>query len=206
MSDFDIRKFLTLLALTEYHKREGGKKIKISKENSAQNIIPIEEIKEKGIIKLKNEEYIKIIKIIPINYELKSELEKKTILNSYKIFLKTCNFNMQILIQSKKENLEKHFFILEQEKNKIKNTEDNIIFENYIKYIKKINSENKSSSKNFYIIIHQKDEFSKKIPNDNLEKIIIENLNEKYFKIKETLSRCGNYIFEINKKELVDIL
>ena len=206
MSDFDIRKFLTLLALTEYHKREGGKKIKISKENSAQNIIPIEEIKEKGIIKLKNEEYIKIIKIIPINYELKSELEKKTILNSYKIFLKTCNFNMQILIQSKKENLEKHFFILEQEKNKIKNTEDNIIFENYIKYIEKINSENKSSSKNFYIIIHQKDEFSKKIPNDNLEKIIIENLNEKYFKIKETLSRCGNYIFEINKKELVDIL
>ena len=93
---------MTLLALTEYHKREGGKKIKISKENSAQNIIPIEEIKEKGIIKLKNEEYIKIIKIIPINYELKSELEKKTILNSYKIFLKTCNFNMQILIQSKK--------------------------------------------------------------------------------------------------------
>lgn len=201
-----MRKTLTSVALTEYYKREGGKKIKISKENSAQNVIPIEEIKEQGIIKLKNGEYIKIIKIIPINYELKSELEKKTILNSYKIFLKTCNFNMQILIQSKKENLEKHFFILEQEKNKLKNTEENIIFENYIKYIKKTNSENRSSSKNFYIIIHQKDEFSKNIPNYNLEKIIIENLNEKYFKIKETLSRCGNFIIEINKKELIDIL
>lgn len=39
-------------------------------------MIPIKEIKEQGIIKLKNEHYIKIIKIIPINYELKSDLEK----------------------------------------------------------------------------------------------------------------------------------
>ncbi len=113
---------------------------------------------------------------------------------------------MQILIQSKKENLEKQFLILEQEKNKIKNTEEKIIYDNYINYLKRINSANKSSSKNFYIIIHQKGEFIKNIPNYNLEKIIFENLNEKYFKIKETLSRCGNLIFEINKKETIDIL
>ena len=63
-------------------------KIRVTKENSTQNLIPIKEIKEKGIIKLKNEQYIKIIKIFPINYELKSELEKKSILNSYKTFYK----------------------------------------------------------------------------------------------------------------------
>ena len=39
-----------------------------------------------------------------------------------------------------------------------------------------------------------------------LQKINIENLNEKYFKIKETLSRCGNFVSEINKKETIDIL
>lgn len=180
-------------------------KIRKTKENTVQTIIPIKEIKEKGIIKLKNEKYIKIIKIFPINYELKSELEKESILNSYKIFLKTCNFNLQILIQSKKENLEKHFFNLEQEK-KQKNTKVNFIYEKYIDYIKKINSENKSSSKNFYIIIHQNDGYQNNNPNYNLEKIIIENLNEKYFKIKETLSRCGNFIYEIDKKETIDIL
>lgn len=137
---------------------------------------------------------------------MKSELEKKTILNSYKTFLKTCNFNLQILIQSKKENLEKNIFNLEQEKNKKKDPKEKEIFDNYIEYIKKINSENKSSSKNFYIIIHQKDEFSKNNSTYNSEKIIIENLNEKYFKIKETLSRCGNFIYEIEKKETLDIL
>ena len=42
---------------------------------------------------------------MPINYYLKSDLEKEAILNSFKLFLKTCDFNIQILIQSKKENL-----------------------------------------------------------------------------------------------------
>ena len=65
---------------------------------SLQEWLPFDKIMDGGIIKLKNNDYIKIIKIIPINYNLKSELEKEAILNSYKIFLKTCNFNLQILI------------------------------------------------------------------------------------------------------------
>ena len=78
------------------------KKIKNKKEKSVQDWIPIEKIYENGIIKIKNNKFIKILKIIPINYNLKSDLEKNSILNSYKIFLKTCNFNIKILIQSKK--------------------------------------------------------------------------------------------------------
>ena len=61
--------------------------------------MPINEIYENGIIKINDFKYIKILKIIPINYNLKSDLEKASILNSYKIFLKTCNFDMQILFQ-----------------------------------------------------------------------------------------------------------
>ena len=71
------------------------------KENSTQDWIPIEKILNNGIIKTKNK-YIKILKVTPINYNLKSDLEKQAILNSYKIFLKTCNFDIQILIQSSK--------------------------------------------------------------------------------------------------------
>ena len=75
---------------------------------SVQDWLPIQKILEKGIIKLKDSSYVKILKVIPINYNLKSELEKEAILNSYKIFLKTCNFDIQILIQSNKEDLSKH--------------------------------------------------------------------------------------------------
>ena len=176
--------------------------------NSVQEWLPYEKIIDDGIIKLKNEKYIKITKVIPINYELKSNLEKEAILNSYKIFLKTCDFNIQILIQSKKENLSKHISKLEEEKEKNKKISN--IFEDYIEYIKKINIENKSSSKNFYIIFDfYNQELNSKLNSnqENYERIIKNNLKEKYFKIKECLSRCGNLCFEIcEEQEIKDIL
>ena len=64
--------------------------MKSSQVDSVQNWLPYRKILDRGIIKLKNNSFIKIIKIIPINFNLKSDLEKQAILNSYKIFLKTC--------------------------------------------------------------------------------------------------------------------
>lgn len=169
----------------------------MKKNNSIQEWIPFEKILENGIIKLKDNSYIKIIKIYPINFNLKSELEKEAILNSYKIFLKTCDFNFQILIQSKKEDLSKHFSKIK----KINSEEENNIkkySENYIKYIEDKNKKSKASSKNYYIII--KEDAQKNVT----EKIFIDKLNEKYLKIKECLSRCGNKVEEIDKKEEVE--
>ena len=122
------------------------------KEKTIKEWIPLEKIYKDGTIKLKNNNYIKIIKIMPINYNLKSELEKKSIINSYKIFLKTCNFPIQILIQSKKENLDDH--ILKIQKNIEKNKKIEDIGKEYIKYIKSINLSKKSSTKEFYIVIN----------------------------------------------------
>lgn len=76
---------------------------------SIQEWLPIAQILENGIIKLKEDNYIKIIKIIPVGYNLKSDLEKEAILNSYKTFLKTCNFDMQLIIQSNKEDLSRTY-------------------------------------------------------------------------------------------------
>ena len=112
----------------------------MKKENpiSVQEWLPFEKILENGIIQMKNKKYIKIMKVLPINYNLKSQLEKEAILNSYKIFLKTCSFDMQILIQSSKENLEKHISkIKSQEKFEKENIKK--IAENYIQYIKDLN-------------------------------------------------------------------
>ena len=61
---------------------------------SVQEWLPFEKILENGIIQMKNKKYIKIMKVLPINYNLKSQMEKEYILNSYKIFLKTFFFDM----------------------------------------------------------------------------------------------------------------
>ena len=116
---------------------------------SVQDWLPLEKILENGIIKLKKGNFVKILKITPINYNLKSNLEKEAILNSYKTFLKTCNFEIQILIQSNKEDLSKHISKIKKinlnQKEKIKKTS-----ELYIDFIQEINLKRKSSSKNLY--------------------------------------------------------
>ena len=124
-----------------------------NKNNTVQQWLPFETILENGIIKLKNNSYIKILNISPINFNLKSNLEKESILNSYKIFLKTCNFDIQILIQSNKENLSNH--ISKIEKNNLNNNNLKNISKKYTEFIQEINKKRKSSSKNFYIIIKE---------------------------------------------------
>ena len=168
------------------------------KEKSTQSWIPIENILDNGIIETKNK-YLKILKIIPINYNLKSDLEKNAILNSYKTFLKTCNFDIQILIQSSKENLEKNILKIQKNIQKKENKYLEEIAENYIEYINQINITKKSSSKNFYIIISK--EINKESEYVEAFEMIKQDLKEKYFKIKECLSRCGNSVYEIATKE-----
>ena len=169
---------------------------------SVQDWLPFQKILDNGIIKLEDNLYIKIIQINPINFNLKSELEKEAILNSYKLFLKTCNFDIQILIQSNKEDLSKHISRINSQKN-IEKENIKKISENYIQYIKKLNQNKKSSNKRFYIIIKN----SKTHENIKTEEMIIEELNDNFYKIKECLARCGNVVKDISKKqEIISIL
>ena len=82
--------------------------------------------------------------MIPINFSLKSELEKDAILNSYKLFLKTFNVDLQILIQSKKEDLSKHISCVEFQKNN-ENKKLQKISQQYIDYITELNKKKKEN-------------------------------------------------------------
>ena len=157
----------------------------------------VDKIFENGVIQLKNNSFIKILKVVPINYNLKSNLEKEAILKSYKEFLKSINFNFQILIQSCKADLKPHMTKIESLAcNKSENMK--ILSKEYLKYINKINLNQKLSSKNFYIIISSNLE-KKEIYQEKSE-IIKNELQERYFKIKESLQRIGNQVIEENSK------
>ena len=180
-----------------------NKKTKEKDNLSTKDWLNVENIFENGVIKTKENKYLKIIKVKPINFSLKSDLEKEAILNSYKIFLKTCNFNFQILIQSNKEDLSNH---LSKINNNLISEKKNIqeLSNKYINYIKELNNNKKSSSKNYYIII---DFINKNNEIIDVDSHAIEELNNKYFKIKDCLARCGNNAIDINdKKEIIDIL
>lgn len=109
--------------------------------------------------------------------------------------MKTCDFDLQILIQTKKESLSKTFEFLKENSQKEENEKIKDLSEKYIKYIERKNEENKASSKSFYIIISCENTENRE------ESAIFAQLNESYFKIKETLSRCGNTVYDCNRKE-----
>ena len=155
---------------------------------SVQNWLPFEKILDKGIIKMKDSSYIKIMMITPINYTLKSGLEKEAILNSYKNVFKSCNFDLQIFIQSKSEDISRHI-------QKIK--ENNIypeLNEKYINYISSFIKNKKSSNKKFFLII-------KNSPSEENDTVILQNLNNNYIKLKDLFGRCGNLVSEITEEE-----
>ncbi len=173
---------------------------KIKKEfKSLQDWFFVDEFFENGIIKIKNNYFIKILKITPINYNLKSELEKEAILNAYKTFLKSYQDDIQIIIQSKKEDFSKHIESIKKQNKKENslNKKNMVNLSNqYIEFINLKNKEKNSSSKNFYILIH-----SQKVSENYPSELIYQDLKEKYLKIKDLLSRCGNETIEINNIE-----
>lgn len=184
------------------NQKKGAYILKFKKEQTTQEWLPFENIYENGLIFYKNS-FIKILKINPINYDLKSNLEKEAILNSYKNFLKTCDFDIQILIQSKKEDISKTISQINEIDEKNEKIQE--IRQQYIHYISQINKEKNSSSKNFYIVIKKKVDILNKGIEDLIdeESKAFEYLNECYFKIKETLTRCGNLVDEVNSKQSV---
>ena len=65
------------------------------------------------------------------------------------------------------------------------------------------NNKNKAASKNIYLIIKNNEI---KYTNEKIEENIFLDLNEKYFKIKDSLIRCGNIAVELNKEETKEII
>ena len=152
---------------------------------SFQNWINIKEI-TKGTVKLNTGQNVVILRVLPINFKLKSQLEQNAILNSYKIFLKNLNSEIQIIISSKKTDVSNHL-------NEIfENTKENPqIYEmskDYIELINNIIDQKGPITKEFYIVIKS----SKNVQNDIL-------------KMTEYLTVCGNYVEECSKEQIISL-
>lgn len=159
---------------------------KRKKQSNVQELIPIEKI-EGGRIFLKDRKIVSIYKIEPTNFKLKTSLEQQAILEGYKLFLKRCNFNMQIIIQTQKKNLDEYI------KNMKSKTKDNDVRENlndYIDFLKEVINQKQIVSKNFYIAVET--------TNINSEDVFI--------KMKEGLSLCDNEIKKCDYDETIKVI
>lgn len=157
-----------------------------NKQSDVQNLIPIEKISDEKIF-LKDKKIVSIYKVEPTNFKLKTLLEQQAILEGYRLFLKRCNFNMQILVQTQKKDLNEYI------KNMKSQLKDNNLHENlndYIHFIKEITNKKQVVSKNFYIIVET--------TNINTENI--------FAKMKEGLNLCDNDIKKCDYDETIKVV
>ena len=191
---------------------------------STQTHMKISEIHDNTIV-LKNGGLRTVLKTSSINLHLKSEPEQNSIIFSYQNFLNSLEFPIQIVVRSKKIDLDNYIAKLEgirdNQKNKLLRTQT----AEYIEYIKKLIEYADIMEKDFYVIIPQDPfrmqkpgflrSFMENInPKDSVAKIkqrraefnsLKKLLNQRVNVVKSGLESCGLHVEELNTQELIEL-
>lgn len=124
-----------------------------TKANSTQEHLPIAGIQD-GIIIMSDGSVRAVIKVEPINFELKSEQEQNGIIYSYQAFLNSLEFPIQIVIQSKKLDLERYLVRMDGIAKQMTNELLKIQSEDYIDFVRRLISVANIMSKRFYVVVN----------------------------------------------------
>lgn len=119
---------------------------------STQRFLPFSEIKD-NILILKNWWARVILKASSINFNLKSEVEQTSLIMAYQWFLNSLDFPIQILIRSKKLDIDNYIVWIEEIATKHENKLLREQTLEYASYIKKLVEYANIMDKQFYVII-----------------------------------------------------
>jgi len=168
---------------------------KITAETSTaatQKYLDVAEIRE-DVIVLKSGALRAVLAVSAINFELKSTDEQEAIVSQYQNFLNSIDFPLQILISSRKLNMENYLDFLSQHEKQQPNELLRFQISEYKNFISQLASSSNIMDKNFYIIIP----FS---PIENQEKGFFSNIGSLINPRKNILEKREN--FETYKSQL----
>ncbi len=140
---------------------------KVSPDNSTQRFLPFSQIRE-NVIVMKDDSARLIMKCSTINFLLKNIDEQDSIIISFQRFLNSIDFPIQILVRSKKLDIDSYLNILNDKA--IKQT--NSLLQNqtyeYIEYLRKLIEVAQIMKKEFYIILPFDENENKSVKEDNI--------------------------------------
>ncbi|MDD3498711.1 MAG: hypothetical protein PHH24_04405 [Candidatus Moranbacteria bacterium] len=119
---------------------------------SSQKYINVEEIKN-DIVVLKNKSLRAILLVSSINFDLKSSEEQEAITYGYQGFLNSLDFPIQILISSKRLDIEPYINLLEQNKKLHTNELMRMQISEYSNFVRELTEVSQIMSKNFYVVV-----------------------------------------------------
>jgi type IV secretory pathway VirB4 component len=119
---------------------------------STQRYVDVEEIRD-GLLILKNGSLRAILLVSSINFDLKSSQEQDGIIAQYQNFLNTLDFPLQIVINSKRFDVEPYLGLLEDQSREQQNELLRFQIDEYKVFIKKLAQVSNIMAKHFYVVI-----------------------------------------------------
>jgi len=168
---------------------------KISKKtttSATQQYLDVAEVKE-DVIVLKSGALRSVLAVSSINFELKSSDEQDAIITQYQNFLNSVDFPLQIIISSRKLNMENYLNFLTEKEKKQPNELLRLQISEYRTFIDQLISTTNIMDKNFYIIVP----FS---PIESKEKGFLSNFGNMLNPKKNIIEKREN--FETYKNQL----
>lgn len=167
---------------------------------STQQYIEIAEIHDDTVV-LKDNTMVAVLMISSINFALKSEEEQNAIVQAYISFINSLSFPVQIVIQSRKLNINNYLDELASKEREQTNELLKIQIREYIRYVKELVDLGDIMSKKFYVVIpYNPEEGVKKqgavakVLNSFKVNKIMSLKKEKFLKYKQELDRRINVV------------
>ena len=168
---------------------------KLSQQTSSaasQQFIDVAEIKE-DVIVLKNGSLRAILAVSAINFDLKSTEEQTAIIEQYQNFLNSLDFPIQIMVSSRKLNINHYIEFIEKKEKEQSNELLKMQISEYKNFVRQLVSVSDIMEKDFYIIVP----FA---PIENAKKSSLANLMDIFNPKKAILDNREN--FETYKNQL----
>lgn len=129
-----------------------SKKQKQSPVASTQRYVDVEEVRD-GVIVLKNGALRAVLLVSSLNFDLKSSDEQDAIISQYQNFLNSLDFPVQVLIHSRRFNIEPYIQLLKEKEAQQTNELLRMQIIEYQNFIKNLTDVSDIMSKYFYVVV-----------------------------------------------------
>lgn len=120
--------------------------------SSTQRYVDVEEVRD-GIIVLKNGSLRAVLLVSSINFDLKATEEQDSIISQYQNFLNSLDFPIEIIVSSRKLNIEPYIEYLRKKELELTNELLSLQLTEYKNFIKNLAEVSNIMSKFFYIVV-----------------------------------------------------
>lgn len=119
---------------------------------STQKYVDVEEVRD-GVIILKNGSLRAVLLVSSINFDLKATEEQDSIISQYQNFLNSLDFPMEIIVSSRKLNINPYLDYLKKKETQLTNELLSMQLAEYSNFIKNLASVSNIMSKYFYVVV-----------------------------------------------------